>query len=181
MSKYKAGDTVYVKCKILKAVDDGCYTVKDWGNPNDGSGVRHIYTNEDKMSDISADEAWEVAQKIVCDQCYGGMPDSDLNSIFGTRNTSLILADNTAEEAKAKIKAWEKANENLKVGDVVYGEDEPDALGIVVREPHANHVYILWNDGSCGDTCIDSENFRIKKTGQHIDIQGILEQIGGES
>ena len=111
------------------------------------------------------------------------MPDSDLNSIFGTRDTSLILADNTVKEAKAKIEAWKKGNKEIHVGDVVYIKDEPDTLGIVVRNDKADagYIYVLWNDGSCGDICIDSNGSGIKKTGRHIDIQSVLDQIGGES
>ena len=65
--------------------------------------------------------------------------------------------------------------EKIRVGDVVYGEDE---LGIVTRAEDGA-VYILWSDGSAGK-CYEGDDI-IKKAGRQIDILNILSQIGGKS
>lgn len=64
-------------------------------------------------------EAWELARKILnCDTC-NGISVEKRQEIFDTVSFRDILNKNTYPEAAAKVEAWEKAKEEIKVGDEV--------------------------------------------------------------
>lgn len=103
---------------------------------------------------------------------------AERNMILGTNDSCngfiKIFENFTPQEAKAKLDEWER--KQIRVGDVVYADDEPNSFGVVTWV-NEKFVYIMWDDGSCGS---DTEFSEIHKTGKHIDIQSVLEQIGKE-
>lgn len=163
MGKYKVGDEVLVKARIvgdrtfvyaLETYDDQLFTAKkDEVIP---------------VPDMTAEEAWELAKKILL------YPDHELEEIFGRTEPLLEL---TPQEAKAKIEAWEAEGE-IEVGDVVIQTTNAgnEYIGCVTRIISAqDSVHIIYPDGSTNITLTK----KLKKTGLHIDIKGILNQIGG--
>lgn len=69
-----------------------------------------------------------------------------------------------------------KAKEEIKVGDEVK-HNTTEYKGIVTRvSERMNKITVIFKDGS-------SESYNsemLHKTGRHIDIEGLLKQIGGE-
>lgn len=171
---YKVGDEVLVKAKIiengastygLKTPDDVCIIISK----------KHILP----IPDMTAEEAWALAGRIICEEKDGGMPNRKLVQIFGTNELSLIMSKYTEKEVKRKIKEWEEQNE-INVGDVVCvslgneGESDPALVTLV----HENNFYDMIMNNGLGWTYVNGD--RIRKTGRHIDINGLLKQIGGD-
>ena len=139
---------------------------------------------EEKVNDMcdtaraeGQDEAWELARKIILPPSKGGMSSDDYIAIFGSCiSEAYVMKNYTYAEAAAKVEAWEKAKDEIKVGDVVK-HNETEYTGIVTRvSEHMNKITIIFKDGS--SESYDSSMFH--KTGRHIDIDRFLNQIGGE-
>ena len=118
-------------------------------------------------------EAWDIARKIKYD-----LTSSELIKIFGTDNESAIFSY-TPQEAKAKIEAWEKAKEEIKVGDEVTDRHRNTNYVVTgIKSDDGTVWYCVMNEkGLCTNVKISA----LIKTGRHIDIQSILEQIGGKN
>ena len=114
-------------------------------------------------------EAWELAKKIVLKNGYSAY---DLHEIFNCCGSHQALEDYTYPEAAAKVAEWEKAKEEIKVGDVVSREGLYGVVKSVsddwLNGITASGVNFQWLKCKC------------TKTGRHIDIDGFLKQIGEE-
>ena len=121
-------------------------------------------------------EAWEMARKIAVIPKDGGYGGSKLIEIF---NTALIdeIFNLTYTEAAAKVAEWEKAKEEIKVGDVFQDDDGNNAIVTSIK---GNTVYYMWDDGNTRSGFAEDVKKHFTKTGRHIDIDGFLKQIGGE-
>lgn len=122
-------------------------------------------------------EAWEFVKKIKLPVDEGGISMVDLKLIFGTISVDAILKDYTPQEALLKLEEYEKeqekARQKIMVGDIVVLEGE--TRGVVMDEDGVDNVAIFTENG-----CIEAwmNKKYITKTGKHIDIQSILQQIG---
>lgn len=123
-------------------------------------------------------EAWELARKIVLMEKEGGMKDEDYKAIFGgCQPSDYILKTHTYPEAAAKVKAWKKAKEEIKVGDIVKSKsDIPVEFCVTEISCHGR----LYGIGKNGGTYSNKNPEFWEKTGRHIDIDSFLKQIGGE-
>lgn len=120
-------------------------------------------------------DAWELARKIVLDVSKGGIPERNMRSMFGEKWTvSDILKNYTPQEVLAKLEAYEKEQNEIKVGDVVSN----DGLKSVVVRVVEDKIYTVTSIGTTPSYAFDDIK-KLKKTGKHIDIQNILQQIGG--
>ena len=124
--------------------------------------------------DRGCNEAWELARKIT--STAGGLSSSELVEIFNAFLPRDILSENTYPEAAAKVAEWEKAKEEIKVGDILEDIYVSKVKCVVTNLYPDNMAYSIFGDGTAGFHELD--NF--KKTGRHIDIDGFLKQIGGE-
>ena len=181
MMKYKAGDEVLVKAVI----NDICvgevhpYEVKAADNPGCGSSVRVIYVREEDVlpvPDMTAEETWELARRIVGCREHG-LEETKRREIFSRDDAFDVFNLFTEHEAKARIEAWE-AEKEIKVGDVITpkeGHYRAGEYGLVVCINSFNQIGVNYpgNDYTLYEKC------HVKKTGQHIDIEGLLKQIGG--
>ena len=175
---YKVGDEVFVKAKIVKAkiisTGEDRYLVETQ-HEEFCAASNEMY----KIPDMTAGEAWKLARKITCGEKLGGISERKLAQIFGTSEIPLIMTKYAAKEVEAKIKEWEEKNE-FKVGDVVCvslgNEGESDYA--LVTCVHENDWYDLIMKNGLGWTYVDGD--KIRKTGRHIDISGILKKIGGD-
>lgn len=173
MMKYKVGDEVLVKAVI----NDICvgevhpYEVKAADNPRCGSLARAIYVREEDVIPVltmTAEEAWDIAKNLFADYS-----NAELDEIFGKGWSFSKLMELTPQEAKAKIEAWEA--KQIKVGDEV---DICGDKGIVTSfGTDGDRIHVLYLDGIVNSYRKDKD---IKKTGRHIDIDGLLKQIGGD-
>ena len=110
-------------------------------------------------------DAWELANKIYT------MSDKEFDDVFGYVHKEDIFCYLNYDEALEKMKAYEEAQ--IEVGDIVdvYGD-----IGVVSSlGTDKDRYHVLFNDGI---TNIYGKTIPIKKTGKHIDIQSIFEQIG---
>ena len=167
--KYKVGDEVLVKVRIVEDSEFGCGLRTHGG----------IVFMENKyrvfpVPDMTTEEAWEIAKKLFVD--YSNV---ELDEIFGKGWSFPKLMELTPQEAKAKIEAWETAKE-IKVGDEV-------ALKSDQNNNECKFVVTIKDDEDgiiSGFSVFDEDVFSgrdiklYQKTGRHIDIEGLLKQIG---
>lgn len=143
------------KSVVLTAMENG------W----ESEVAKKIKEQEEDIYNKGLNDAWELARKIDI------FDEEERTKIFGYLTSEYIKEHYTVQEALAKLKAYEEAQ--IEVGDVV--KFETGENGIV--------TYINCD----GDLMGFSEDGRLftempisccKKTGKHIDIKSILEQIG---
>ena len=135
------------------------------------SALEDIIENEiNEAYDKGLNDAWELIKKLtVNDYRKDGYDSDELQRIFGTENLFCILKKYTPQEALSKLEAYEKEQAEIKVGDVV----EVNGYKFLVTTVANDHINLIdskgittWTTSTC------------KKTGKHIDISKILEQIG---
>ena len=131
-----------------------------------------------KAFNQGAEVAWELARKIVSDIYHGGYNSDELKEIFGYFIYQNIWRDNTYSEAAAKVSQWEKAKEEIKVGDVYKSLSGNFVVCGIDRE--IDMVKALWDDLSVGKIYLYEIKEQYTKTGRHIDIDSFLKQIGEE-
>ena len=123
--------------------------------------------------DRGCNAAWELVRKIF------DMETNDIEDIFITEdawNLGTVLNNYTYQEAAAKVAEWEKAKEEIKVGDVVSHEEKyEEKYGVVISEGT-----ICFRGFTDDGTPFEWYKERCTKTGRHIDIDSFLKQIGGE-
>lgn len=119
-------------------------------------------------------EAWELARKIAVVPKKGGCTGRELIEIFNTSTISEILYEHTYPEAAAKVEAWEKAT--IRLGDEVERNDGGDDKFIVSLIRNGRISGITQNGNVFNDHLVEYWH----KTGRHIDIEGLLNQIGEE-
>ena len=82
------------------------------------------YFNNDALdvlprpSDMTAEEAWEIARRIACPEEQGGLSPETFMDIFGFGIDCFenAILDYTPQQVKAKIEAWEAKEKEIKVG-----------------------------------------------------------------
>lgn len=171
--KYKVGDEVLVKAVYVK--NSGNDAIFEFLGANGDAYKICPHTSSVYKPDMTAKEAWEIAKKILLYPSQGGYNSGELEEIFGRTEH---LWELTPQEAKAKIEAWE-AEKEIKVGDVVIETSVLGSkyIGVVTQiTGNQNSVCMAYSDGSVGVTIAK----RLKKTGRHVDIEGLLKQIGGD-
>lgn len=171
---FKVGDEVLIKGKVEN--------VEGYGAVIFVGGLGKAFFKEeelipvDKTYEQGLADAWELAKKIVCHEEQGGMSIPCFSAIFDEYMTvEEVLASLTAEEALAKIEAYEKEKE-IKVGDEVIvctmSGSEFDAVVTCKYDKEADVMY------KGGNVANHVPLRLLKKTGKHIDIESLLRQIG---
>lgn len=172
--KYKVGDEVLVKAKIIEVSSTGIFRV-------DSNGARYYLQENDIVAEMTAEEAWELARRIVLNEDEGGIKSSDLLNAFGTNYWHEIMKNNNSpQEVKARIEAWE-AKKEIKVGDEVALKSAPynDNYKFFVTCIDKKDGEISGWSGFGGGVFYGRDIKQYQKTGRHIDIEGLLKQIGG--
>lgn len=174
--KYKVGDEVLVKAKIIGCSENGIYDVMaNRATILETSLIDKIHIREDDIvpvPDMTAEEAWKLAIKLRY------MDFEDKIELFNldpspSREAWLEIMENMSPESvRDKIIAWEAAKE-IKVGDVVEREGD---IGVVTNIFEDGFSNVLLENG---ETRV-YQLIRLKKTGRRIDITGLLNQIGGD-
>lgn len=168
--KYKVGDEVLVKARMA-----GCTSSERCMLKVDRT---ELFVNEEDVIPIpgmTAEESWEIAKKLFADYS-----NAELDDIFGKGWSFPQLMEMTPHEAKSKIKAWE-AEKEIKVGDEVALKDNPykDDSKFFVTKLDKKENRISGVSGFDGGVFWGRNIMKYQKTGRHIDIDGILKQIGG--
>lgn len=124
----------------------------------------------------TADKLYD-ALRLICDAPEdGGMPISDVVSVFGTDNVYTMLPDFSAKEIIDRVEEYkekkEQEKEEIRVGDVLKAIaeiDEDDALEYVVTYIDADHKHY---DCICLDGAVyqDVDIQAMAKTGKRYEI-----------
>ena len=146
-----------------------------------------VDSGEDRLEEYNrgAEDAWGLARKIAIMPSVGGYTTTELDDIFGSDYEPRIFESNSGLEALAKVEAYEKkkkeeAEKEIKVGDVVRHSDVIGCgpMTFIVSYMDNNEIKGLFDNGS---TCTFTyPNSHITKTGKHVDIQGMLDEIKTE-
>lgn len=161
--KYKVGDKFLKEIEVGR-VEEGSIT--PYKMLTSGEGWSEAALDELNRPDITAEEAWEIAEKLI------RMSTQKRVRIFGYSEAYWVINSHSFQEIKAKIEAWEAENE-VKVGDVV----RTDSTKAVVLNIHDEYFEVLVEDGHTEEWY----KSKVTKTGRHIDIiQSVLEQIRQE-
>ena len=120
------------------------------------------------MTKDNEENVWQFARMVLS---LNGMR---RNEIFGNSVPLYVFDHYSYEEAQAKYKAWVEDREEIRVGEVVKSKTE-DGAGVLLGNQTLNFVYILTDKGFIEVWA----RRNLIKTGKYIDIQGILDQIGG--
>lgn len=191
MSKYHKGDKFIVEIKEVIESDNGRLYRSDFKTLTfDDNGLDKLQKynkptiSEDtlemermKALNEGRNEVWELVNKLFGYSCDTKLTNEDLKKIFGSACEMDILRNFTPQEALAKLEAYEKEQNEIKVGDAVEATDLFGDVfkGIVLdfKDGAENEVFVLDENG-----CVDVwEIADCKKTGKYIDIQSLLEQI----
>lgn len=184
MAKFEVGDKVLVEAEITDTShgEPKYYVKTEWGT-NKWAYEREIHPMDAKTYEDGMNEAWEIARRIMSEEINDGYSGEELIEIFGAKGTcdgcDGILKRHTAAEAAEKIAAWEESRK-IHVGDVVeVGKKGTESyIGTaVITNVYADGCYLVFGDGesmNCGSG-------GLTKTGRHIDIAGLLAQIGGNN
>lgn len=123
----------------------------------------------DKSYNKGLEDAWKLYNIALT------MPRNELCKILNIEPCSLaeLIESISPQEALAKLETYEKENA-IKVGDVVESINT-GRLGVITRVEE-NGKYVVFADGMSGMFAHDD----IRKTGKHIDITSVLEQLKGE-
>lgn len=120
-----------------------------------------------------AETAWELAKKIILNNGYSVR---DLYEIFDSNDSYYALENYNYQEATAKVAEWEKAKEEIKVGDEVEKNDLRD-VRFIVTFTNGRLMNGVTQDGF---VFANEKPKEWHKTGSHIDIDSFLKQIGGK-
>lgn len=186
MSKYHKGDKFIVEIKEVINSDNGTLYRSDFKTLTfDDNGLDKLQKYEQptisedtlemermKALDEGRNEVWEFVRKT--NTSVHPQKAVELLDFFGVNNYRDIFIEYTPQEALAKLEAYEKEQNEIKVGDIVYNDDTMEE-GVVTRIDN-DEVFMLYDDGSCGNTYGN-----LTKTGKHIDIQSVLKQIGSDA
>ena len=127
------------------------------------------------MRPMTAEEAWELAKQVALTTNYVETARIFISEkICGIEQKALFedVFALTPQEAKAKLEEWE--SKQIQVGDVITTINGC-AEHLVLRVEHnPNRILHVCN---IANGTVQTLTCEVKKTGKHIDISSILEQI----
>ena len=176
---YKVGDKVVMEITDkISIMGESNYILSDATVVNQGyidKAAEPLSTYIEQARAEGEQVAWELARKIVRQPINGGYKQSEFEEIFGCGYISDIFEKYTYSEAAAKVEAWEKAKEEIKVGDEVEKNDLRDVRFIVTF----TNGRLMNGVTQSGLVFANEKPKEWHKTGRHIDVDSFLKQIGG--
>ena len=180
--KYKVGDEVLVKCRINYVDNDVSlpYKVSRAGCISGFSKPLYILAGDDDIETMTAEEAWKLAIKLRYMDFEDKIKLFNLDTSSSREAWLEIMENMSPESVRDKIEAWE-AEKNINIGDEVALKADPDnnEYKFFVTYVDKGLKTIGGFSSFDGDVFSRREIGRYQKTGRHIDIDGILKQIGG--
>ncbi len=127
-------------------------------------------------------DAWELVRKINNMQFKEFIKVFERTGYDGREVKMNLIDELTPQEALAKLKAYEEA-QKIEVGDVVTNENHEVEILVTEIDDYErtfNGIKVTPTDelGNLGGVYTVMLMCKFKKTGKHIDIKSILEQIG---
>jgi hypothetical protein len=111
-------------------------------------------------------DAWELARKIFT------FNKNKMEDVFGFVEKRYVFDNLSPQEALAKLKAYEEAQE-IKLGEIVI-VNIPDEKGIVIVECQDGEYKVLMEDFDI----VKLPASKLTKTGRFVALNNIIEQIG---
>lgn len=180
---YSVGDKFVLEIKgidglnnhmILRNIGIGTHILDKLDRLDSDYVNEHYGELQDEAYQEGLNKAWELAKKITIPAMYGGIGAKECIDIFGENKPGMELMQKyTIQEVIEKFEAYEKEQAEIKVGDVFkffYSRCS-------VVKVTGSSATILWKSGKTGEVSLDFLK-KQKKVG-HIDIQSVLQQIGG--
>lgn len=138
--------------------------------------------NEEDAYNAGLNDAWELAKKIALSTNMVKTARIFIaKNICGIEQIRLLedCFALTPQEALAKLEAYEKEQAEIKVGDVVRFKRHPSCEALITAISRGlNGIHLQTDDlGRIGEVNSGICRENIEKTGKHIDIQSILQQI----
>lgn len=182
MSKYKVGDEFVVEIKeVLESSKGTLYRsefstltfddyVLDKLQKVEGEQIPYNEAYNKGLEDV-----WKLVNKIH-EMGYGNVIEvfPEINGLIGCEIVN-IVEKYTPQEALAKLEAYEKEQTEIKVGDVVECIND-DTKAVVMDNGSQTFLWQVFTENGCIELWKECE---FVKTGKHIDIQSVLQQIGG--
>lgn len=143
--------------------------------------VKEALRNADKEYERGADDAWELARTVDLAPEGGGYTSNDIEAIFGLSWYEDVFKDYTGTQALAKLKEYEQKKREeeeaakLKPGDVVEYNGILSKNAIFLYES-IDSYWILPSLGHCPQE-LSKDNWILKKTGKHVDLEGLFEEM----
>lgn len=182
MSKYKVGDEVLIKAKVVEIDVEDTSMPYNLEVKNDSFWVEidEIIDMESSCDDVKKaydqglNDAWELSKRIIGildKENHELMPARELIKIYGSNDLLDIFAF-TPQEALAKLKAYEEV-QKVKLGEIVI-VNIPDEKGIVIVECQDGEYKVLMEDFDI----VKLPASKLTKIGRFVALNNILEQIG---
>ena len=172
MSKYKKGDKFIIELdeqmgNLWRVKGFSTLVFDDFGLDRLGQLVHGV----DQFSyNKGADDAWELVKKLFDMERESAVADA-FNYEF--TNTHGVLGWLSYKAAAEKVEAWEKEKSEIRVGDVVLTDEGYIGVVTYMRDNYANYVDGIRSNG----VAFSSRKSDCTKTGRHIDIEAVLDQI----
>lgn len=140
-----------------------------------------LLEKQDGEYERGLNDAWELARLIHASTNEGGLAPSVVKDIFGCYFGDVVVKY-TVSDALSTYNDWLKNKEEEaakpKLGDVVIVRNPQccfEEKGIYLTGGLEGFIYLTSNG-----TVVDAggDYFTIEKTGEHVDIQGMLDKIG---
>ena len=177
MSKYNKGDKFIIELDeqvgdLWKIKGFNALVFDDFGLDRLGQLVQGV----DKFSyNEGAENAWELAQRIVLEPDEGGFSARELKEIFGYSDCLAPFEKFSYTAAAEKVEAWEKEKSEIRVGDVC--RRNGDGKFLVVTRFRDDGVGYMYCNGAVHEVSTEWFKNNFTKTGRHIDIEAVLAQI----
>ena len=127
--------------------------------------------NYENIRAVGQNEAWELARKLE------KLDLGSLLEIFKECDCYKKIYNYTYQETAKKVAEWEKAKEEIYVGDVVRFKENNSVEFCVTDTLDDRFLYGINTEGGIySDINIEF----VEKTGRHIDIDSFLKQIRGK-
>ena len=144
--------------------------------------ARNYIKSSDEYRD-GAEEVWNLTKLLVLSVDDGGISNDKIYEIFD-KSCMNVIRDYSIDDVINKYKAYEKKKEEEaakpKLGDVVElhicNSNVIDRKAIFLND--TGDMYCVLYSSWSGPQLINKRVYTLKKTGEHIDIQGMLDKIG---
>lgn len=147
-------------------------------NVNQALSSANIAVGQAGAYNKGVNDAWGFVKKIH-EMGYRNVIEvfPDINGLIGCEIVN-IVEKYTPQEALAKLESYEKKKAEIKVGDIY---EVMGCFCVIAQVDEFNEEYnVIWESGITDRIPFEAP-IGFKKTGKNIDIQSVLEQIGGDS
>lgn len=194
--KYKVGDEVLVKGKVVDILDttfrgtDYPYKIRfDYDNLAvawseactetciAGTADEFVKAEDNqKTYEQGLNDAWEMAQLLSKCTLDGGLTPDEMHAIYNSAHSGYIISNYSVKEAIDKYNTW-KEKQKFKMGDVVEYECAGKTERAVFYSEMDTEYWVLCADSPAPQR-LSKSIFKLRKVGNYmVDINAALRNI----